>query len=203
MTFETAKRTLDYIFNIVEYRTYKQLGIAFYGGEPILNFDLIREIIEYARKIFKDWSLFFSMTTNGTIIDINIIRFLKENDVSLCISLDGPREIHDSKRVTHKGNGSYEIVWKNLNQIACYEPEYFKRRVKFNAVLSKELPLEEVYSFFSNTEPIRNIPITLNFVVDRKTEYFQIFPYDADRFIKAFNRIKMKINDLLLLQLQQ
>ncbi len=94
-----------------------KVSVTFFGGEPLLRFPLIRrsvpDIRAMARERRKDVS--FSITTNGTLVTPAIARFLKENGVSVCISIDGPREIHDRNRPYASGRGSYDDVARGVS----------------------------------------------------------------------------------------
>lgn len=91
MSVETAKKAVDF------YHTHsgnlKTALISFYGGEPLLEMELIREIMAYADKVFSGKEIRYNMTTNATLLSDEIIEFLHNNDVSLTISLDGPQKV--------------------------------------------------------------------------------------------------------------
>lgn len=109
MEREIAIKSVDFL---IENSIDKKLLIAFLGGEPLMNFQLIREVIEYCKEKEKeiDKTFGFTMTTNGTIMNDEIERFLRENHVSVQISIDGKRDIQDKNRHYSKGSGSYDIV---------------------------------------------------------------------------------------------
>jgi uncharacterized protein len=83
---------------------YADLTIGFYGGEPLLNFETIKRIVSYAKELYQNWSLTFTMTTNATLLDQQMIDYIIEKDFLIYVSLDGPRENHDSKRLQVNGN---------------------------------------------------------------------------------------------------
>jgi len=92
MDFDVAKKSILYIYNTIKDRVDKTFNIGFYGGEPLLNFEIIKKIVQFSKKLFKNWFLEFQITTNGTIFNKEIIEFLVLNDFFTLISLDGPKE---------------------------------------------------------------------------------------------------------------
>jgi len=136
MTIDTAQKAIDFLFD--HSSQSKQVNIGFYGGEPLLSFDLIKECVEYteAKYIGKDVS--FTMTTNGSLIDRKIIDFFIEHNISLSISVDGPKEIHNKNRKLANGCGSYETVHEKIRLIKEEYPEYYKEKVTFLMVLDPE-----------------------------------------------------------------
>jgi len=92
------------------------------GGEPLLNFQAIKETVECIKKIqrnflnkkFKIW-----LCTNGSLIDDNICKYLSDNGVSIGISIDGPKDIHDKHRVNVNGDGTYDMVKNKIEAILC------------------------------------------------------------------------------------
>ena len=103
MSFEVAKKAIDFLASHSTDVEDKYIG--FYGGEPLLNFSVIHDTVEYAKE--KIENIGFAMTTNATLMTKNIADFLMDNDFSVVISLDGPEEIHNENRVFPDGNGSY------------------------------------------------------------------------------------------------
>jgi len=90
----------------------RKVSVTFFGGEPLLRFPLIRTAVGQARRMARERGkeISFSITTNGTLLTPEIAGFLKENGISVCLSIDGPREIHDRNRPYASGRGSYEDV---------------------------------------------------------------------------------------------
>ena len=111
MTQETAFLVVD---NAVA-AGQKKTGIAFFGGEPLLHKDLIRDTVAYARKASesKDCKFFFKLTTNGVLLDAEFIRFCKKENIFTAISLDGTEQAHNAHRLDCGGRGSYDRVAAN------------------------------------------------------------------------------------------
>ena len=95
----------------------RKVSVTFFGGEPLLRFPLIQAGVWEARRMARERGkeISFSITTNGTLLTREIAVFLKENGISACLSIDGPREIHDRNRPYASGRGSYEDVTRGLS----------------------------------------------------------------------------------------
>ncbi len=110
MSFETGKRALDFL--VENSGSRKNLEVDFFGGEPLMNFDVVKQMVEYARSIEKEHgkNFRFTLTTNGMLIDDDVIDFANREMSNVVLSLDGRKEIHDRYRVDYAGNGSWEKI---------------------------------------------------------------------------------------------
>ena len=92
--------------------TRRNLEVDFFGGEPLMNWDVVKRLVEYARSVEKahNKNFRFTLTTNGMLIDDDVIDFANREMSNVVLSLDGRREIHDLTRVDYAGNGSYERI---------------------------------------------------------------------------------------------
>jgi len=154
MPFEIAKNAIDYFNKLTnsEHRIsrYGRKTIGFYGGEPLLNFDLIEKCIHYARSLnFRD-SLNFNITTNGSLLDDKKIYFLIKNNFNVLISLDGPKKEHDKFRINQGGKGTFNVVWRNIKRIYEISKEYFINNVGFNAIYCEFHELFKISEFFQD-----------------------------------------------------
>ncbi len=196
---ETAKKGLQYIFNLIKERDKKEFNIGMYGGEPFLEFQAIKKIVSYSRYLFRKWKLKFNVTTNGTIMNDEIINFIVSEDFHVLISLDGPKNNHDSKRIYTNGEGTFETVVKNMEKIKSYSPLFFKNNISLSVVLSLDLPLNDTFDFFTNNELVNGLKIRASTVNIKGTCYYTKYPTDFDKFTKAIgeikNRIKRKIKE--------
>jgi uncharacterized protein len=120
MSSETARAALDFLAGQSESTSV----VTFFGGEPLLEFDLIRECVEYGRRKF-DRRIEYRMSTNGTLLSPEILSFLKENRVYFVLSIDGHREQHDRARFYADGRGSHDKIVKNLKEILSFNPYTF------------------------------------------------------------------------------
>ena len=110
MSYEVGKRALDFL--IEHSGTRRNLEVDFFGGEPLLNFDVVKKLVAYARSIEKDKGKHFrfTLTTNGVNIDDDVIDFANREMDNVVLSLDGRKEVHDRFRVDYAGNGSYDKI---------------------------------------------------------------------------------------------
>ncbi|HUO29604.1 MAG TPA: quinohemoprotein amine dehydrogenase maturation protein [Bryobacteraceae bacterium] len=110
MDLETAKVSVDFLLAQSEGR--RSVHITFFGGETLMNFPLLKQVVTYANQKAEEQSrhIDFSLTTNATLLTPAIIEFLSENRVGVTVSMDGPKEMHDHLRVFSNGRGSYDII---------------------------------------------------------------------------------------------
>ncbi len=110
MSFEVGKRALDFL--IENSGTRRNLEVDFFGGEPLMNFDVVKQLVAYARSIEKEKgkNFRFTLTTNGVLIDDDVIDFANRECSNVVLSLDGRKEIHDRFRVDYAGNGSWDKI---------------------------------------------------------------------------------------------
>ena len=110
MSFETGKRALDFLMDHSGSRHH--LEVDFFGGEPLMNFQVVKDLVAYARSVEKERGkqFRFTLTTNGMLIDDDVIDFANRECSNVVLSLDGRKEIHDRFRVDYAGNGSWERI---------------------------------------------------------------------------------------------
>ncbi len=110
MSFEVGKRALDFLVENSKGR--HNLEVDFFGGEPLMNFDVVKQLVAYARSIEKDAgkNFRFTLTTNGMLIDDDVIDFANRECYNVVLSLDGRKEVHDRYRVDYAGRGSWEKI---------------------------------------------------------------------------------------------
>ncbi|MBR4587910.1 MAG: thioether cross-link-forming SCIFF peptide maturase [Lachnospiraceae bacterium] len=121
MSFEVGKRALDFL--VENSGSRRNLEVDFFGGEPLMNWDTVKKLVEYARSIEKaaGKNFRFTLTTNGMLIDDEVIEFSNREMSNVVLSLDGRKEIHDLKRVDYAGKGSYDRIVPKFQ-------EFVKRR---------------------------------------------------------------------------
>ena len=117
MSIDTAKQAINYLTEHCGNR--KNISVAFFGGEPLLNFEVIKKTIEYMEIVSKNKGIKFykSITTNATLLTDEIKKFLLDNNINIKISIDGFKEVHDNMRIFPDGQGSYDNVIKNTEDI--------------------------------------------------------------------------------------
>ena len=110
MSYEVGKRALDFL--VENSGTRRNLEVDFFGGEPLLNFEVVKDLVKYARSIEKEKgkNFRFTLTTNGILINDDVIDFSNKEMSNVVLSLDGRKEIHDRFRVDYAGNGSFDKI---------------------------------------------------------------------------------------------
>jgi uncharacterized protein len=117
MDWETAKTSVDFLF--AESQGRNSIHITFFGGETLMNFPLLKQVVDYARREAdrKGVSIDFSLTTNGTLLTPAIIEFLAANAIGVTVSMDGAKESHDAFRVFKNGRGSYDVIEPKVKEL--------------------------------------------------------------------------------------
>ena len=110
MSFEVGKQALDFLIANSGHR--RNLEVDFFGGEPLMNFEVVKQLVAYARSIEKQHNknFRFTLTTNGMLIDDDVIEFANQEMSNVVLSLDGRKEIHDRFRVDYAGKGSWDRI---------------------------------------------------------------------------------------------
>jgi uncharacterized protein len=147
----SAKRLLAFLrdyWNSPRNRSHhRNIYISFYGGEPLLNFPFIREVVRYVEGLKLSHHRFsFAMTTNGILLH-RYMDFLHDHHFNLLISLDGDEQ-NTAYRVFKTGKPAYADIMENVAVLQERYPDYFRRRVNFNAVLHNKNSVSEIYHFF-------------------------------------------------------
>ena len=116
MSLDVAKRSLDFL--IENSGSRHNLEVDFFGGEPLMNWDMIKELVAYARQreVETGKKFRFTLTTNGVLVDEDVIEFSNREMSNVVLSLDGRKEIHDAYRVDYAGNGSWEKIVPKFQQ---------------------------------------------------------------------------------------
>ncbi len=129
MSFEVGKRALDFLVESSGDRV--NLEVDFFGGEPLLNWDVLKQLVQYGRSLepVKNKRFRFTLTTNGVLVDDEVIEFANREMHNVVMSLDGRREVHDRFRVDYQGCGSYETVVPKFQKFAAArgDREYYVR----------------------------------------------------------------------------
>ena len=129
MSLEVGKRALDFL--IENSGTRRNLEVDFFGGEPLMNWDVVKQLVAYARQREKECgkNFRFTLTTNGMLIDDDVIDFANREMNNVVLSLDGRKEIHDRLRVDYAGNGSYDRIVPKFQEFVRRrgDKEYYMR----------------------------------------------------------------------------
>ncbi len=121
MTFDVGKQAFDFL--IANSGTRRNLEVDFFGGEPLMDWSVVKELVAYARTLepIHNKKFRFTLTTNGMLIDDDVIDFANQEMQNVVLSLDGRKEVHDALRVDYKGRGSYDTIVPKFQ-------EFVKRR---------------------------------------------------------------------------
>lgn len=147
ITLSLAKKAVD--FFCAHSRKSKERYISLYGGEPFLRFGFVKEIIEYGKQM--DPNINFAITSNGTLLNKEIVRFLDNNNVALTVSIDGPKELHDTYRVYPNRKGTFDSIIGKIKMIKETFPEFYSTKLKVNSVIVPyDGDIEEINRFFNH-----------------------------------------------------
>ena len=118
MSFETGKRALDFL--IEQSGTRKNLEVDFFGGEPLMNWEVCKKLVEYGREQEKihNKNFRFTLTTNGLLINDDVIEFCNREMGNVVLSLDGRKSTNDAMRVSRNGSGSYDLIINKFKKFA-------------------------------------------------------------------------------------
>ena len=126
MSFDTAKLAVDGFINILKKANASWGAIGFTGGEPLLNWKVIQQIIEYGNRVSKESSvsIFWEISTNGSLLNDAILRVMKRNNFEVAISLDGIGEENDRFRRFVNGRGTFKDIMKGIDGLSRYGIRY-------------------------------------------------------------------------------
>lgn len=176
MSLEIMKKSVDFLMKHSTNST--KVDIGFYGGEPLLEFDNIKRLIEYIEERYPYKSISYSMTTNGTLFNQENIKFLIKKNINVMISLDGPRELHNINRVFANGQGSFDKIMENVLFIKNNYPDFFKK-IGFNSVVSPDVDFKGVNDFFEASEIIEDnnlrMGILNDYYLEKPAKYNELY----------------------------
>ncbi len=159
MDYETGKKALDFLLKNSGNR--KNLEVDFFGGEPLMNFDLVKKLVKYGREEEKKYNKHFrfTITTNGMLLNEEIEDFINENMDNVVLSIDGRKSINDEMRPTINDKGSYDIIVPKFQELISKrgDKDYFIRGTFTNENLDFSKDLKDFYdSGFKKTsiEPV-------------------------------------------------
>lgn len=168
MSFDIARKSIDYLLS--HSKDLEEVTIGFYGGEPLLELNLIKQCVEYVNENAEGKDVLYSITTNGTLINGETVKFLMENNFTLIISLDGGKETHDvHRRFATTGKGSFELIMDNIKDIKAKYPEYIKN-IFFNSVITPQSDYGCMKTFFDTDEIMNEAHVMTNTVSEFYTK---------------------------------
>lgn len=151
LDFAKAKQMVDFLFGIwnsaPQLSSVHTLAVGFYGGEPLMNMDLIKQVVAYMEACKPSgMKLVYNMTTNAMLLR-QYQDYLVAHQFQLLVSLDGAEE-DDCHRVTVNGKGSFAQVFEQIKHLQSCHPEYFRKYVSFNSVIHSQSNVEGIIDFF-------------------------------------------------------
>jgi uncharacterized protein len=173
MTFDIARKALDFYRN--HSRLSENAAISFYGGEPLLMAQLIRQCIEYANRIFDRKPVSYNMTINGTLLSDEMCNLMVANDVDLHVSLDGPAKLHDRYRRSASGKDTFNLITGNLARLQKLAPDYYDANVSFSIVLAPPYDYEAVINHAETSPLLKNNRVQASIVVPYDTNFYDRF----------------------------
>lgn len=183
MSWETAKRAID--FYIQHSKSSPIAYFGFYGGEPLLEIDLIKECIEYIEDILKGREITYFITTNGTLINDKVVELLNKYAVILAISLDGPEKLHNkNRRYAINGKETYADVIKGIDYLRKNVSD-FNNKVKINSVIDQQENYLSYVHFFDKNEDVSDIEHEESTIDDSRLSK-NIVP--SKEYFKTYNR---------------
>ncbi len=196
MSFETAKKGVDFLLE--HSIDSERINIAFYGGEPLLEFNLLKDIVAYVEEnaVGRDFS--FSITTNCTMVTEEIITYFIEHNIIMSVSLDGPKGVHDdNRRFANSGAGSFDKVIATLKGIYDKHPDYFEKMLTSMVIDSKN-SFDYINSVFSDYEFLKKMILLPTLIDDTYSEEKAIYSEDFSKeyeykyflgFLNRFERL--------------
>ena len=129
MSYEVGKKALDFL--IANSGNREHLEVDFFGGEPLMNWDVVKQLVEYGRSQEEKYNkkFRFTLTTNGVLLNDEIMEFANKEMANVVLSIDGRKEVHDFMRPFRKGAGSYDLVVPKFQKFAASrgEKSYYAR----------------------------------------------------------------------------
>lgn len=192
MGIDIARKAIDYY--IAHANSSEKYTIGFYGGEPLLEFDLIRQCVDYCLIKRLDRPIKYQMTTNATLLTADKVAFCEKYGFDLLISLDGDKNEHDINRKFRNGQGSFDTIIDNLKALRCQYPWYYREHVRFNTVVNPKVNLPKVLDFIKYSslfEPGQN---TLNTVSPVGLKRKELREYNCNYWIpEAYELLKVML----------
>ena len=173
-----AEAAIRYLCDIN--KTEDAINISFYGGECMLHFALLRNIMAFSQKAHGDRHFQYHFDTNGTLMCPEHIECFLEYDTFVQVSIDGPRTLHDRFRVTRRGRGTYDRVIAGLRMIREADPDYYRTRVRFSVTISPPYDLQAIDRLLAD-DLFADHVVAARFVDPVDTSFYERFESASDR----------------------
>ena len=181
MSFEVGKKAIDYL-------------IAFFGGEPLMNFDVVKQLVEYGRSVEEEHgkNIRFTITTNGILLDDEKIKYINENMHNAVLSLDGRKNVNDNMRPTLNDKGSHDIILPKFKKLVDERPKdkYYYIRGTFTR---ENLDFAEDVMYFAE----QGFKLTsIEPVVDDESNPYALREEDLPKVFEEYEKLAVKYADM-------
>jgi len=195
--FATARKAIDYFLDRVS--DTEEPSIGFYGGEPLLRFELLRRCVDYALEVRKGAPSRFSLTTNGTLITPEMVEYFASRSVNLLVSVDGPPQCHDQNRLFADGRPTSPAIMKGLDMIKRTNEEYYKKNVGIASVIASNTNPGDFFEFFKECpEIVGNGILVASLVNDTNTDYWGK-PPPTSQWCQSFETLRWRFYESMVL----
>ncbi|GBQ63829.1 quinohemoprotein amine dehydrogenase maturation protein [Komagataeibacter swingsii] len=185
MTLETAKMSVDFL--LAQSPGRKAVHITFFGGETLMNFRLLRDVVFHASEqaAAHGKAITFSLTTNATLLTDEIIAFLSEHEIGVTVSMDGPPDLQDRHRVYKNGKGSYDVIEPRLRKlIAAHRTRAITARVTLSDGVTD---VRRIYHHLKDELGFHEVGFAP--VTNSGKQDYAINAVDMDEVLRAFNEL--------------
>ncbi|MBM6969025.1 thioether cross-link-forming SCIFF peptide maturase [Pseudoramibacter alactolyticus] len=192
MPLEVGKKAFDFL--VTQSKNRHNLEVDFFGGEPLMNFQVVKNLVAYGRSLEKEYNkrFNFTMTTNAVLLNDENMRWIDDNMNNVVLSLDGRKAVNDHMRKTVSGGGSFDVIIENIKKMAALREasgkEYYVRGTytKNNLDFGKDVEFLAAQGFRSvSVEP----------VVTDETKNYAILEGDVNRIKSEYDRLALAYLD--------
>ncbi|NLN14005.1 MAG: thioether cross-link-forming SCIFF peptide maturase [Tissierellia bacterium] len=199
MSLETGKKALEFLAKNSGNR--KNLEVDFFGGEPLMNFELVKELVKYGRELDKKYNknFRFTITTNGVLLDDDKIEFINEHMDNVVLSLDGRKEVNDRMRKTINDNGSYDIIVPKFKELVEKrgDKDYYIRGTFTNHNLDFSNDIMDFYKQGFKKVSVEPVVTSEEMEYALRREHLEDVLREYEKFSKEYIEIKKKDEDFL------
>ena len=191
MSLEVGKKALDFL--VANSGNRRNLEVDFFGGEPLMNFDVVKELVAYGRELEKthDKHFRFTLTTNGVLLRDDVIEFANKEMDNIVLSIDGRKEVNDRMRVKVDGTGCYDRIVKNYKKLVEKrgDKEYYVRGTYTNYNL--DFSEDVIHLYKQGFDQVSVEPV----MEDESVEY-AITEKDLDKIYEEYDKLVDKIANI-------
>lgn len=197
MSLDIGKKSLEFL--VLNSGNRRNLEVDFFGGEPLMNFELVKDLVSYGRQIEKQYNkkFRFTITTNGVLLDDDKINFINENMDNIVLSLDGRKEINDNMRQTINGNGSYDLILPKFKKMVNKrgDKDYYIRGTFTNKNIDFLNDAMDFYNHGFKKISIEPVVTSEDMEYALREEHLDKILAEYEKFSKEYINIKRKDKD--------